>query len=162
MINITSSEKTNVPINEKKKYKWGKKEKILGLIVLFIFIIMFVVSSSGDKTPEKESQKLALDVNYTPYEQGYSVPVLTIKNQNDVSWESCRIRVNGSYEMTLPTIFESSYWNQPEITGRKYQLILITQLTKSDGTIFNPLTTAVQDICISCDKPNYNSNCWSK
>ncbi len=164
MINITSSEKTDNPIGEKKKHKWSKKEKIAGLVVLAIFAIFFLTASGGDKNstpPKKESAKLALSIGYEPYVQGYTTPVITLKNQNDVRWENCRLRLNGSYEKTLPMIYELSYWNQPEITGNKMQLIPVTQFTKSDGTKFNPLTTAAKDICVSCDEPNYDSNCWS-
>ena len=66
MINTTSSEKINAPTEEKKKYKWGKKEKIVGIVVIFIFIIMFVIASGGDKktTTETPNSQTFNTVNY--------------------------------------------------------------------------------------------------
>ena len=61
MINTISSEKSNVPAEEKKKYKWGKKEKIMGGVIGFIFLIIIIAISGGDNkstsTPSQPTSK---------------------------------------------------------------------------------------------------------
>jgi len=51
MIQVTSSEDTNLKQEEKKKYEWGKKEKIMGVIAILSFLLMIIVSNSGGNKP---------------------------------------------------------------------------------------------------------------
>lgn len=175
MINTTSSEKINAPLEEKKKPKWGKKEKTVGVIVVGIFVMMFIAASSGGnkKTTAPESPKpnipdISLDIKYSPsypYYEEQRIPVITIINLNNVYWKDCKMKLNDlKYTKTIMEIPPVSYWREiASSTGDKvneWQVIPITQFTMSDGTRFNPITTAVKSVCVSCNEPKYSSDCW--
>jgi len=169
MIKVISSEKIDAPTESKEKKGLSDEEKIVAgfvLVVCIVAIVLILIVGGGDKktTPAKPSiPDMSLIIKYVPFLEGYVVPVLTIKNTNEVEWKDCKITVNDKYTYRITSIPSVSYWKRlsEEIkTAKDFQITPIIWFSKSDGTKFNPETMVVRSVCISCWEPKYNVNCW--
>jgi hypothetical protein len=140
------------------KSNWSKNIKIgvtAGMAVLFIIFAIAGGSKQEASTTTTTEQKAVQTTQQQPeatkpakdtsklnvkVQKAYDVAGIEVTNQEQVNWDSCKLTLNGSYKRTITNPLEP---NAP--LNNPYGLF-----TKSDGTRFNPDTTAVKDLFISC------------
>ncbi len=135
------------------KIKWV----LTGLIALLIVVGVVSTGSNNSTTntasptetptqtqqtaqPKKEEPKEDTSDLKAEIKKAYDVPGIEVTNLETVAWDECEIKLNGDYERTIRNPLQpNSPLNNP------YPLF-----TKSDGTRFNPDTTAVKNVVIKC------------
>lgn len=134
------------------------KEKIItwliAIVVALALLVSFVVVESQLNNSAKVgvSSKMSLDVQYWLFREGYTTPVITIKNLQNIMRTDCAMAVNDKYIFTIQEI-PSADVSQDIIT------INANYFVKEDGTVFNPISDSIQSACITCKGPVYNSYC---
>lgn len=156
----------NQPKSKKPIYK---KWWFIILCILFIITIVDLIGNKNKTTNtnqiklKNQQEKMKLEIKYSQFEEGFSIPVIIIKNLNNFKWEDCKIELNDDYETNLSAIELSSFFQ--ELKSKKdYHTIMINQFLKKDGTKFNYLTTEPVKIFVNCNKPyfDYYTVTWSK
>ena len=124
------------------------------LIVFLVIIIFFILIKNPSSVSENkiQSPKLLLDVKYFIFYEGYTAPIVIIKNLNDFSWNDCEMKINDNYIAKIKEIPGMSSDNNE-------QIIPIITFKKSNGTQLDYSTNNIKSSCISCNKPQYRIFC---
>lgn len=139
----------------KKKLLQEKRTTIWLVLIVFLVIIIFVILI---KRPLPVSQikfqkpDLSLDIKHYLFLEGYTTPVITIKNLNDISWRDCEMKINEKYTAEIKNILPTS-------AEDSVQTIPLTQFARSDGLKLDYSIIQIKSACISCKKPEYDIFC---
>ncbi len=135
--------KQEIEDEEKLRQKIRKKQKskeqfgCLAVFIVFIIIGFIAISiwATSKTAPTAELKTLDASVRMVS-----DVPGIEITNNENVSWNDCKLSLNNDYDRTSVLKLEPhSPLNNP------YSLF-----TKDDGTRFNILLTKPKSVFISC------------
>lgn len=132
-----------------------KKQKIILLVAILFFagiviFAVFVKKYSPHQQNEPQTPNLSLDIRYKLFTEGYTVPVIIVKNFNDVSWTDCQMKINDKYVFKTANI-------QSNLSGENIQIIPVNQFVRDNGNGFDYEITKLDSIYVSCNKPQYDS-----
>lgn len=134
-----------------------KKLKILLLLVVLFFVAVAVFAVYTKKSlPRQQNEPkvpdLSLDIKYKLFSEGYTVPVIIIKNLNEYSWTDCQMEINDKYVLKKANI-------ENNLSGQNIQLIPVNQFIRDNGDMFDFEVNKLESICVSCNKPSYDEVC---
>jgi hypothetical protein len=136
-----------------------RREKIITwliaiVVALALFISFIVAIKNKTNTPSKEivESRMSLDVQYWSFYLGYTMPVITVKNINNIAWSDCKIMINDKYTLGIEDIPSSN--NSPAV-----MIINTNDFIDQNNIAIDLATNPVQSACIICKQPFYNSYC---
>lgn len=139
-------------INQKKWSELSKKEKIVGVVIVFFVVgaISNLFGGPKETSTEKPSPIPTTQNEPTPTptpsrrdlnaEVKFNQVAFQITNKEDHAWTDCRLKLNSKYEYSTDAVIPQD----PLI-------IPFSEFTKGEGTRFNPYDTKAQNLSISCD-----------
>lgn len=132
-----------------------KKLKILLLlaVLFFVAVVIFAVYTKKSLKRQQNEPKvpdLSLDIKYKLFMEGYTVPVIIIKNLNEYSWTDCQMEINDKYVLKKANI-------ENNLSGQNIQIIPVSQFVRDNGNGFDYEITKLDSIFVSCNKPQYDS-----
>lgn len=101
--------------------------------------------AEADKKVQEEAQKAEVTKELDA-EVRFSTTAFMIKNKESKDWANCQFVLNGKL---LGSDF--TYKSSEGIKANDSIIILMSDFTKSDGTMFNVYTTKPKNLFISCD-----------
>ena len=118
-------------------------------IILLVFII---VNKPPAPNPKPSGPSVPFELDYQIFKEGYTTPVITVKNLGAVDWKDCEISINKNYKAKIAGIPPAS----PE---KPSQVVRIIEFVKDDGKSYDYRIEKMQSVCISCMKPTYKFYC---
>lgn len=136
-----------------------RREKIITwliaiTVVLALLVAFVVIIKKQADGPAKVAlrNKISLEVKYWLFREGYTAPVITIKNLQNIAWRDCKAIINDKYILEIREI-PSNDVSQDIIT------INTNSFIRDDGAIFNSTIDPARSACITCKEPFYSSYC---
>lgn len=121
----------------------------LALLVAFVFVIKNQTNSPAQVGLRN---KMLLDVQYWLFYEGYTTPVVTIANLQNIMRRDCKVTVNDKY------IFEVKEIPSNE-DSQGIIIINTNNFIREDGRILNATDDPIRSACIICKEPIYSSFC---
>ena len=142
-----------------RKQALRKREKIITWLIaivvaiaLFVSFVVIIEKRMKSVATVGSQNKMLLDVKYWLFYDGYTTPVITIKNLQNTTRKDCKVIANNKYIFEIKEI--------PSIGAGSDSIIINTNnLIGEDGTIFNSASVQIQLACIICKEPFYSSYC---
>ncbi len=136
-----------------------RREKIITLLIasaialalIGAFVAVIKKSTTSPAGPSSRT-KISLDVQYFLFKEGYTTPVVYIKNLQDMAWNNCEVKLNDSYIFNLGEI-------PPMDEDADVILISTNSFVRGDGAVLRPSLDPVRAACIICRLPIYSSYC---
>lgn len=142
-----------------EKQALRKKEKIITWLIAIavavaLIISFFVVIKKQMTVPEKSNQnnQMLLDIKYWLFREGYTTPVVTIENMQDITRNNCNATINSKYIFKVGEILPISA-SQSIIT------VNTNDFVRNDGVLYDSIANPPRSICIICAEPVYNTYC---
>ena len=130
-------------VEEQPKEAKKKKNLLIGCGVLVVIVIILAVSIGtclGGTTTETIDLSASVSFDGAQF---------TITNNDSFDWHDVKFYLNDDYKLTYPLL-----------SAKTTYTVGAMQFTKSDGTMFNPVTMKPLKMAISCKTPEGNDGWW--
>ena len=132
-----------------------KSQIVIGSsVMIFIFLVLAIVFAPPENNSAQQSYaSMNLTVGQVTSTEAFPDNpdakvgwVFSIQNQNTFGWQDCNLKLNDTY---------SAHLNELPVPQNKnaYVYIYESNLYKTDGTPFDPITQKPLKIMVCCNKP---------
>lgn len=140
------------------KSRWLTREimiaEFLAIITIgVLFLVFFVFMRPTTKVSQDTVNNYKnFQIDYWLFKEGYTSPVITIKNTNNIAWENCEMTISENYKKRIEKL-------APASSAGDNLIIPVTSFVRDDGRNFNYSFDQIGRVCFVCLQPQYNIYC---
>lgn len=130
---------------------WWRRHPILTFLMILFGVPAIVGYAAGENISEDLPKPTPIPQQGLKGDVNFDGSQFTITNKEDRNWESCQMTLNGKYRYPQERGLLGSETEVLEIIEAKETYTVgVSAFVLKDGTRFNPFSTKVGDLIISC------------